>query len=349
MANQTSIDTMKNVMRLNELSAMLLTCYEDDDLRKHSFMIFGPSGVGKSQAVKQIADALGIPLVDIRLSQWDAVDARGVPSTSDGYTVWNPVRLLPNSERGIIFFDEVTSAPPSIQAVAYQALLDRRIGETPIPDGWMVIAAGNLQSDRGVTHTLAAPLTNRMFTMFVGPHIDDWSIHAAKNSIDPRVLAFLRVRVDLLHKFVPTDYQSGMQFPTPRGWFRVSDVLKRAAALPQKIMRKMIVGSVGEEAGTAFLGFLEDAEGLVSIEEIFRDPKGAPMPDETHKQYALAMGLASRMDKYSYDAGYTYLKRMKKELQLLSATLAYHKNKEEFKRAAMFSDFAAEIVAVNKL
>ena len=97
------------------------------------------------------------------------------------------------------------------------------------------------------------------------------------------------------------------------------------------------------------MGFMNDASGLVSIEEILRNPTGTPVPEETHKQYALAMGLATRMDKFTYDAGYVYLKRLKKDLQVLAATLAYHKNKDEFKRAAMFSDFAKEIVAINKL
>jgi len=267
----------------------------------------------------------------------------------DGRTVWCPPNFLPNSDKGILFFDEVTSAPPSVQPVAYQATLDRRIGEMEIPDGWMVILAGNLQSDRGITHTLAAPLVNRMLTMFVAPHIDDWSMHAAAIGADYRVIAFLRVRPDLLHKFVGTEYTSGKQFPSPRGWMRTSDILTHGSSMPESITHKLIIGSVGEEAGASFMGFLNDSSGLVSIDEILRNPNGAPVPTETHKQYALAMGLASKMDKFTYDNGYIYLKRLSKDLQMLAATLAYHKNKDEFKRAKMFADFAKDIVAINKL
>jgi hypothetical protein len=213
----------------------------------------------------------------------------------------------------------------------------------------MVILAGNLQSDRGITHTLAAPLINRMFVTYVAPNIDDWAIHAAINGVDSRVIAFVRLRPDLLHKFIPTDYVSGKQFPSPRGWFRVSDALGRADALAGKVLHKMILGSVGAEAGAAFMGFLQDNEGLVSIQQVLRNPTTTPVPAETHKQYAIAMGLATTMDKFTYDAGYEYLKRMNKDLQMLAATLAYHKNPDEFKRAAMFKDFARAIVAVNKL
>ena len=349
MTTQTTLDTMQNAMRLSDLSAMLLTCYEDEALRRHSYMIFGPSGVGKSQVVAQVAAALNLPMVDIRLSQMDAVDGRGVPSVKNGFTVWNPVKFFPDSDTGILFFDEVTSAPPSVQTLAYQAMLDRKIGETEIPEGWMVLAAGNLQSDRGITHTLAAPLINRMFVTTVTPHLDDWRIHAAMNDVDSRVIAFLGLRADLLHKFLPTEYVSGKQFPTPRGWFRVSDVVKRMGMLPEQIAHKMIVGSVGDEAGIAFIGFLQDSEGLVSLDMIFKNPENVPVPAETHKQYALAMGLATAMDKFTYDAGYKYLKRMNGDLQMLAATLAYHKNPEAFMRAAMFKEFAPALVRINKL
>lgn len=345
--SETTMNAMQNAMRLSQITSALLTMFESDKMRMHSVLMLGPSGIGKSQMSSQLSAALDVPFIDIRLSQWDAVDARGIPTAQNGKTVWCPPSLLPETDKGILLFDEVTSAPPSVQAVAYQAMLDRRIGDMRIPKGWMVLAAGNLQSDRGITHTLAAPLINRMVVFYVAPHVDDVTMHFASIGVDYRVIAFLRIRPDLLHKFEGAKYTSGSQFPTPRGWERVSDAL--GVGFSDDILHATVIGSVGAEAGSAFMGFVNDAAGLVSMEEILRDPKGCIVPPEMHKQYALAMGLASRMDKFTYDAGYEYLKRLSKDIQMLAATIAYHKNKDDFKRATMFKDFSRDIVAINKL
>ena len=129
-------------------------------------MLWGPPGVGKSQIVAQIGARHSAPVIDIRLSQMEPSDLRGIPFRSDQQVEWAIPAILPNRERhgpkGILFLDEITSAPPSVSAAAYQLILDRKLGEYEVPAGWAIFAAGNRQGDRGVTYTMPAPLANRL-------------------------------------------------------------------------------------------------------------------------------------------------------------------------------------------
>ena len=161
-------------------------------------MLWGPPGVGKSQMVAQVADRNDVPVIDIRLSQMEPSDLRGIPFRVDERVEWAVPAMLPDrnrhGERGILFLDEITSAPPSVSAAAYQLILDRRLGAYTVPAGWAIFAAGNRQGDRGVTYTMPAPLANRFSHFEVETHLDDWVAWAYANGIDERVIAFLRFR-----------------------------------------------------------------------------------------------------------------------------------------------------------
>ena len=141
-------------------------------------MMWGPPGVGKSQMVAQVAEKHGVPVIDIRLSQMEPSDLRGIPFRSGEHVEWAVPAMLPDAERhgveGILFLDEITSAPPSVSAAAYQLILDRRLGEYRVPDGWAIFAAGNRQGDRGVTYSMPAPLANRFSHFEVDVNLDDW-------------------------------------------------------------------------------------------------------------------------------------------------------------------------------
>lgn len=114
--------------------------------------IHGSPGIGKSYIVADVAKKHDLELVDIRLSQMDPVDLRGVPSIKDDQTVWMPPVFFPKDRdsEGILFLDELNSAPPSVQAAIYQLVLNRKMGEYELPSGWRIVCAGNRVSDRGV-------------------------------------------------------------------------------------------------------------------------------------------------------------------------------------------------------
>ena len=113
-----------------------------------SLMIWGPPGVGKSSIVARVASTAKIDLVDLRLSQLAPTDLRGLPVAEDGRSTWYPPNFLPRDGKGVLFLDEINMAPPAMQGVAQQLILDRRIGEYTVPEGWFVWAAGNRKIDR---------------------------------------------------------------------------------------------------------------------------------------------------------------------------------------------------------
>ena len=117
--------------------------------------LWGPPGVGKSRLVADVARRQGRKLYDLRAVLLDPVDLRGLPRISDeGITSWCVPEFLPHpqdTEEGILFLDELNAAPPLVQAACYQLILDRRVGQYRLPDGWAVVAAGNRESDRAVT------------------------------------------------------------------------------------------------------------------------------------------------------------------------------------------------------
>ena len=183
-------------------------------------MLWGPPGVGKSQIVAQIAARHAVPVIDIRLSQMEPTDLRGIPFRVDERVEWAiPVDAAGRRRHGpagVLFLDEITSAPPSVSAAAYQLILDRRLGDYQVPAGWAIFAAGNRQGDRGVTYSMPAPLANRFSHFEVETHLDDWVGWAYANGIDERVIAFLRFRPELLFDFDPA--HNPVAFPSPRSW-----------------------------------------------------------------------------------------------------------------------------------
>ena len=132
-----------------------LLCCEIASLGERSHtpvMLWGPPGVGKSQIVAKVAADDSLPLIDIRLSQLEPSDLRGIPFRVNERVEWAIPSMLPDQDRhgpqGILFLDEITSAPPSVSAAAYQLILDRRLGDYEVPAGWAIVAAGNRQGDR---------------------------------------------------------------------------------------------------------------------------------------------------------------------------------------------------------
>ncbi|MCK5904796.1 MAG: AAA family ATPase, partial [Gammaproteobacteria bacterium] len=165
-------------------------------------MLWGPPGVGKSQIIAQIGERHDIPVIDIRLSQMEPSDLRGIPFRDHDQVEWAIPAMLPNTERhgnkGILFLDEITSDVPSVSAAAYQLILDRKLGEYEVPNGWAIFAAGNRQGDRGVTYAMPSPLANRFSHYDVDIHLDDWVAWAYQHNIHESIIAFLRFRPELL-------------------------------------------------------------------------------------------------------------------------------------------------------
>jgi MoxR-like ATPase len=213
-------------------------------------------GIGKSAAFRRIAEKLNIQIIDMRLTQMDAVDLRGLPIISeDGTkTTWATPKELPTEGKGILFLDELNLAPPSVQHAAYQLILLRKLGNYHLPEGWVAMAAGNRPEDRAHVNQMPAPLNNRFVHIHMDPPpIDDWFKWALENDIDERVLGFLKSQPEWLFRFESDN--SSAAFPTPRSWEMFSKLSKELTNLDT--LRECGEMSVGKRAAGELLAFIE--------------------------------------------------------------------------------------------
>ncbi|MDP2878064.1 MAG: AAA family ATPase [Sulfuricella sp.] len=257
-------------------------------------MLWGPPGVGKSQIIAQVAARHGAPMIDIRLSQMEPSDLRGIPFRIEDRVEWAVPAMLPDAERhgacGILFLDEITSAPPSVSAAAYQLILDRRLGAYEVPEGWAIFAAGNRQGDRGVTSSMSAPLANRFSHFEVEANLDDWVAWAYANNIDERLIGFLRFRPELLFDFDPA--HNPVAFPSPRSWEFAHRALQKFGDHPELLL-PTLQACVGPAAGLELNAFIENLDRMPDLDAILRGEQ-VPVPREVDLQYAVASALVGR-------------------------------------------------------
>jgi len=257
-------------------------------------MLWGAPGVGKSQMVAQVAQNHGAPLIDIRLSQMEPSDLRGIPFRAGEFVEWAVPAMLPNAKRhgdkGILFLDEITSAPPSVSAAAYQLILDRRLGEYEVPAGWAIIAAGNRQGDRGVTYSMPSPLANRFSHYEVEVNLDDWVAWAYASGIDERIIGFLRFRQDLLFDFDPS--HNPVAFPSPRSWEFAHRALQKFDE-NHDLLTGALQACVGNAAGIELRAFIDSLDQMPDLDAIING-EDVPAPKEIDLQYAVATALVGR-------------------------------------------------------
>ncbi len=272
-------------MKPQELKVALKELIE----KKLPTFIWGSPGIGKSSIVKQIAEEKSLEFIDVRLSLLDPTDLKGIPfyNKESNEAVWASPDFLPKSGEGILFLDEINSAPPSIQAAAYSLILDRKVGNYILPDGWAIVAAGNLESDRGVVYHLPSPLANRFVHLNLDVDYSQWRAWAINNKINAEVIAFLAYDNDKLFTFEPTSNQKA--FATPRSWEFVSNILD--TNLDDKIMIETIAGAIGNEVANSFFAFRKVMSKLPNLDDIL-DGKEAEFEHNAQILIALTTGLS---------------------------------------------------------
>ena len=141
-------------------------------------MVWGAPGIGKSDIIKQIGDEAKREVIDIRLPLWEPTDIKGIPfyNSKSNLMEWAPPIELPSDpkSKAILFLDEINAAPPAVQAAAYQLILNRQVGAYKLPEGVSIVAAGNRETDRGVTFRMPAPLSNRFVHLEMKADFEDW-------------------------------------------------------------------------------------------------------------------------------------------------------------------------------
>lgn len=275
-----------------------------------SLFVKGTMGIGKSAVIKEtakeIADDEGMEfidgwadgkfgLIDIRLSQFNPEDLKGLPmfNQKDKTTEWLLPEILPRSGKGIIFFDELNLATPSIQAAAYQLILDRKLGTYKLPDGWAIISAGNGTEDKANTYELPAPLANRFaHTELSPPSIDDWTAWATKNNINNNIISYLNWKFSNLYKF--DSNSNDVAFPTPRSWTFASKMIE--GETKDDTIKRYVASAVGDGIAIEYVAYHKMSSQL-DIDKMIKNPNDFKNPTEINVAYAIAGGLAERYNK----------------------------------------------------
>ncbi len=225
---------------------------------KRPLFLWGPPGIGKSELVESIAKELGGLMIDLRLGQMEPTDIRGIPFYNKdlGKMDWAPPIELPDEEMAapypivVLFLDELNSAPPSVQSAAYQLILNRRIGKYRLPNNVVMVAAGNRESDKGVTYRMPSPLANRFIHHEMKVDFASYLIWAVNNRIHKDVVGYLSFAKQDLYDFDAKS--SSRAFATPRSWTFVSQLLDEADGDDDTTMN-LIAGTVGEGLAVKFM------------------------------------------------------------------------------------------------
>lgn len=283
--------------------AALVAQYERPLLRRRATMLWGTRGVGKSSVVRQVAAHQGVPLVDLRLTTIEPVDIRGAIYADDaaGRTVWFPPEFLPDASQpeGILFLDELTAADQRLQISAYSLILDRRVGNYVLPDGWMVVAAGNASFHGAVSHDMGTALADRMFHLHVQTSIDAFLAHALAHGFAPEVMAYLKVRPDRLDDTASQLAADHLVGASPRGWEDVSGVLQ--SNLPDDVRRVLVQGRIGAANAAEFFGVLRELQAGADVVALLAARPGpdtlALLPRSLDGLHGLVYGLLAAADE----------------------------------------------------
>jgi len=269
---------------------------------KRPIFLWGGPGIGKSDVVRQIAKTINAHVIDIRLSLWEPTDIKGIPyfNSNSKSMEWASPSELPDEKMSkkykniILFLDEMNSAAPSVQAAAYQLILNRKVGTYELPENVVIVAAGNREADKGITYRMPAPLANRFIHLEMKPAFDDWFEWAVDNKIHKDVIGYLTFSKKDLYDFEPKS--SSRSFATPRSWSFVSELL--SDDLDENTVTDLVSGAVGEGLAVKFMAHRKVASQLPNPSDIL---EGKEACDKKDKKFNDKVGKFLRFMMDNFD------------------------------------------------
>lgn len=299
MSNAYNIPSMTAGKAVKQLTELYTAAYENNMLpMMPSVALWGPMGVGKSTLVRKVAEELTVRIhkpvkvTDIRLLNFSPVDLRGIPSAdvNKEFTVWLKPKIfdLSDDEVNILFLDEISAAPQSLQAAAYQIALDKQIGEHKLPDNCIVICAGNRTTDRSVAFRMPKALANRLMHFEINADFRSWYEWAVESNIDGRVVGFLAFDNSKLNLEAEIEE---LAFPTPRSWEFVSRLLTTTGKEPDEI-HELLCGCIGVSTAGEFEAWSRVYRHLPTVEDILSG-KCTTQIKGADKTYAIISSLIS--------------------------------------------------------
>ena len=263
---------------------------------KRPIFLWGPPGIGKSELVEGITEDLGGIMYDLRLGQMEPTDIRGIPyfNKENGKMDWAPPIDLPDAETAaqypvvVLFLDEMNSAPASVQSAAYQLILNRRIGKYVLPDNVVIVAAGNRESDKGVTFRMPTPLANRFLHQEMKVDFASWQEWAVQHNEHKDVVGYLSFAKQDLYDFDAKS--SSRAFATPRSWHFVSQLLEDES-LDDDTAMNLIAGTVGEGLAVKFMAHRKIAGRMPSPIDILNGKVKDLNVKEVSAMYSLVISM----------------------------------------------------------
>ncbi|UNT00375.1 MoxR family ATPase [Streptomyces tubbatahanensis] len=303
-------------------------------------LLWGEPGIGKTAALTQLARSLDLPLTTVIASVHEPSDFSGLPvvgadPAEEGIPMAPPdwaVRLV-RAGRGLLFLDELSTAPPAVQAALLRLVLERRIGALRLPPGVRIVAAANPRSSAADGWELSAPLANRFVhlnwthdpeTVVRGlggtwpratlPRLDGKKLPQAVDFARRAVCGLLSARPGLVHRLPGNETRRGGAWPSPRSWETAVCMVAfaTAAGSSREVLSLLVRGAVGDGPGLELMASL-DRMDLPDPETLLADPSGAVLPERGDLRQAVLDGVVqavrNRPEKSRWDAAWTLLVR----------------------------------------
>ena len=292
-------------------------------------MLHGAPGMGKSDACLQIADDLGIPrdrVLVVHINNHDVVDFTGVPSVTDGMTIFNPTKMFydfrEGTGAGMIVLEELAQSAQQLQTWAAGFVLERQTPMFKLDPDVCIIATGNRAEDRAGAKPLLGHLNDRMYHFDVETSLDDWCEWAMPHGVDPLGIAFLRLRPALLNDYDPSRRSN----PTQRSWTKLFTEVP--TDLPTDMYLSACESKVGEGAAAEWVAARDMMTKMPSIDGIRLHPDNAEIPEEPAVRFAVATALSMSATVDSFPRDMQYVSRMPKEFQMVYVTDVLRLNPE---------------------
>jgi len=281
------------------LSFSLETRWENPDDRLPAIMVWGPPGVGKSAIVKSVAESHKCKFIDLRLAQMEAIDIKGLPVPEEDGVHWKVSSTYPRDQksRGILFLDELSACDRTIQTAAYELILDRRLGEDyHLPEGWLIVAAGNRIEDGASAVAMSSALANRFMHVELSYDAKSWHDWAVKNDIHGAVMGLLQFKPQLLADMNEDTQNLERGFPTPRSWERASVILSRLEGRDDAVLTPFLCGLLGNAVGLELLSFYHIYDEMRRVVEMMLNPDAEiSIPKDQAKRYAFCTALCKAL------------------------------------------------------
>lgn len=258
--------------------------------------IWGAPGIGKSSIVESFAASLGLECVSLLGSQLAPEDIIGVPQIAEGKSQFCPPRIIARDEPYCLFLDELNACSQEVQKAFYSLIHDRRIGEYHLPEGSIIIGAGNRAQDNAIVKPMSSALVNRMFHVELIASHRDWLTWAGQNGIHAHVLEYIGLRPDHLWCQPPKTEEP---FSTPRAWHMLSDALYSFGDnITEKQLEILVSGCLSPAHAVQFRAFVKQIRNRYRLSAIIDgEQKWPSAPGERDALYFLAQSFRAQLVK----------------------------------------------------